>query len=268
MSSCGGHKSRMGVDARSTTDWAARSVRSSVQGGATPSWRRITEAGIGKGYRFHVRVVLFLMVHWVYVLQSSDTDAIYVGETTRLYRRWHEHSTGRGGVTTSSDNYDTLIGLYNVSHNINFLDYFKDATQHQKHDWKLEHYWNDEVDRSLALEVENHITERYSYDGKDVKGGKYCRDGCSINTANFTVDRPLCKCGLPCEVNLKKDKTKIYFTCPVPVWVDYGYNIPEKCNFWKEYEQYRTLREEHIQTRRQTWREKRLAAYIEATKDD
>jgi hypothetical protein len=73
-------------------------------------------------------------------------------------------------------------------------------------------------------------------------------------------------------VNLKKDKTKIYFTCPTPEWVDYGYNIPGRCNFWKEYEPYRTMREQDEIRSRQEYaiqmRKKNLAAYIEATKDD
>ena len=214
------------------------------------------------------------MVHWVYVLQSSETDAIYVGETTRLFRRWNEHIRGRGGITTSSDNYDTLIGLYNASHNINFLDYFKDAEDYQIHDWRLEQYWDDDVDRSLALEVENHITERYSHEGKRVKGGKYCRKGCIIPTTNIRIDRPLCKCGYLSEVKMKNDKTKIYFVCPIADWTNKfdGIKTPSPCDFWKEYEQYRTLKEQHEQKRRQEYaiqkRKEILAACIEATKDD
>jgi hypothetical protein len=215
------------------------------------------------------------MVHWVYVLQSSDTDAIYVGETTRLYRRWHEHSTGRGGVTTSSDNYDTLIGLYNVSHNINFLDFYSCSDILHNPIGRVIWGWNTQCSKEDALQVENHITERYRIERKDfsnIKGGKYCRDNCIFDLTNVIIDRPLCKCGYPCEVNMKKDNTKIYFTCPVPDWVDYGYDIPEKCNFWKEYDPYRTMREQDELRNRQEYaiqmRKKNLAAYIEATKDD
>ncbi len=217
------------------------------------------------------------MVHWVYVLKSSTTGSVYVGETTRLYRRWNEHRTGRGGVTTSSDDYDTLIGLYNVRHNRNFLDYYK-CSQEQEHDWRCAYYWDGEVDKSFALEVENHITERYKYEHRkgawwNVKGGKYCREGCITDLQNIVIDRPLCKCGFPCEINMKKDQTKLYFTCPIPDWTAFDdMETPEKCDFWKEFESYRTLREEHEHKRRQQYAEKmrkaNLAAYIEATKDD
>lgn len=218
------------------------------------------------------------MVHWVYVLKSSTTGAIYVGETVRLYRRWNEHCSGRGGVTTSRDEYDTLIGLYNVSHNIKFLNYFK-SSREKVHDWRCAYYWNSEVDKSMALEVENHITERYrhEYTAKDwwnVKGGKYCRGDCIVGVQPILIDRPLCSCGYPCEVGLKNDQTKLYFVCPVPDWTDSFINIetPNRCSFWKEFEPYRTLREEHAQVRREQYakkmRQANLAAFIEATKDD
>jgi hypothetical protein len=188
-----------------------------------------------------------------------------VGETTRLYRRWNEHCTGRGGVTTSSDEYDTLIGLYNVSHNINFLDYFKNSLE-DKHDWTCEQNWNEDVDRSLALEIENHITERYRHEHLsknwwDINGGKYCGRRGNVLSGSIVVDRPLCKCGHPCEVNLKNDKTKIYFTCPVPEWVAFdNLNVPSRCSFWEEFKPYRTLREAHT-TR---YFEKKRVAFIQA----
>jgi len=41
---------------------------------------------------------------------------------------------------------------------------------------------------------------------------------------------------------MKSDKTKIYFTCPVPTWVE-GFDTPEKCNFWEEYLPYRNAKD-------------------------
>lgn len=216
------------------------------------------------------------MVHWVYVLRSSETGNIYVGETTRLYRRWNEHATGRGGVTTSNDNYDTIIGLYNVSHNIKFLDFYECWEIFDNPIGRTIWGWENECDKQDALQIENHITERYITERKgfNVKGGKYCREDCVYDRTDVIVDRPLCKCGYPCEVNMKKDKTKIYFTCPVPEWTDtfYGIDTPSRCNFWKEHEQYRILREQEQQKNRQEYaiqkRKENLAAFIEATKDD
>jgi GIY-YIG catalytic domain len=214
------------------------------------------------------------MVHWVYVLESSDTGSVYVGETTRLYRRWHEHSTGCGGVTTSRENYDTLIGLYNVPHNIAFINFHNNSDNiFDNLIGRTIRTWDYEVDRFDALHFENLITERYAYEYKDlmdVRGGKYCRERCSIT--DTIIDRPLCNCGHPCEINMKNDRTKLYFTCPVPNWVNYGYIIPKKCNFWEEYKPYSELKvkndiENRINYARERQREG-LAAFLEATNDE
>jgi len=185
------------------------------------------------------------LMHWVYVLRSDDDD-IYVGETTRLFRRWNEHQTGRGGVNTSHGNYETIVAVYNVASNRSFARYISDNFV-----WRCERYWDDEVDKQDALAIENFITERLLTDRGitryTIRGGKYlteekCEKFCSIKNQHQR-DRPLCKCGYPCEVKMKKDKTKIYFVCPVPEWVE-GFNVPDKCNFWQEYEPYRKMREE------------------------
>ncbi len=213
------------------------------------------------------------MVHWVYVLKSSTTGAIYVGETIRLYRRWHEHSTGRGGVTTSRDNYDTLIGLYHVPHNIAFSDFCSGILSNPigRTIWK----WDQECDKTDALQFENDITKRYMHDNPNIniKGGSYCRrSDWIVNLSDVVIDRPLCKCGYPCEVNMKKDKSKIYFTCPIPDWVDYGYEIPNKCDFWKEYKEWNEMKEESDHRNRveyaRSMRQVDLAAFIKETNDE
>jgi len=184
-------------------------------------------------------------MHWVYVLRSDDGD-IYVGETTRLFRRWNEHQTGRGGVNTSNGDYNTIIGVYSVVNNRSFARFLDDNAV-----WRCERFWDDEVVKDDGLYVENLITERYLTDmGQSrisVRGGSYTTESRCENYWNSgrtcTRDRPLCKCGFPCEVKIKIDKTKIYFECPIPRWIE-GFNIPERCNFWKEYEPYRKMKEE------------------------
>lgn len=50
------------------------------------------------------------------------------------------------------------------------------------------------------------------------------------------IDRPLCNCGMPCEVKLSKDKTKIYYVFAIKnVWNDFfkEINVDEPCNFWE-----------------------------------
>lgn len=191
-------------------------------------------------------------MHWVYVLMSSTTGAIYVGETVRLYRRWNEHRTGRGGVTTSSDNYDTLIGLYRVGRNWQFLTYRPEMLG-GTYKYQCERYWDEERDKDAALRVENHITERYRLERKkvdwwNVRGGKYCSGKGILDIGKVVVDRPLCKCGYPCEVNIKQDKSKLYFTCPVPEWTAFeDMHTPVRCSFWEEFEPYRKLRDANNQ---------------------
>jgi hypothetical protein len=210
-------------------------------------------------------------MHWVYVLKSSKSGNIYVGETIRLFRRWNEHRYGRGGVNTSNDEYDTLIGVYKVSGNNSFMKYYDDM-MNGKYDYKCCTYWGCDEDKQSACLLENRITERLAVITPNsqykVRGGKYCKQ-----TYNFfskpIEDRPLCNCGLPCEVKLKIDKTKIYFVCPIPTdWCDdfnTGLNVPRGCNFWKEFEPYRKLREV---SNRNYARQKFLEHCLEETEDD
>jgi predicted GIY-YIG superfamily endonuclease len=184
-------------------------------------------------------------MHWVYVLRSSR-GGIYIGETVRLFRRWNEHQTGRGGINTSQGDFDTIIGLYSVVNNRSFVRFLDDGAI-----WRCERYWDDETEKQEALTIENHITERYlserGISHNNIRGGKYttedrCENFC-FGGGKCIKDRPLCKCGYPCEVKMKNDKTKIYFVCPIPDWIK-GFKVPEKCNFWQEYEPYRIKREE------------------------
>jgi predicted GIY-YIG superfamily endonuclease len=150
-------------------------------------------------------------MHWVYVLRDDNDGSIYVGETRRLYRRWNEHQTGRGGVNTSISNFNRLIGLYNVSSNLCFLSYIE-SFKSNSFQTECEN-WDIEVEKSDGLEVEKHITERYIYMYRDkpiisVRGGPYTTkdryEKFRINKSkNITIDRPLCHCGYPCEVKIK-----------------------------------------------------------------
>jgi hypothetical protein len=75
---------------------------------------------------------------------------------------------------------------------------------------------------------------------------------------NFKADRPLCFCGSPAEVNLTKDKTKIYFNCPVSTptnWDNFycSLEIPEKCNFYQEFKPYSTSKEKYENSRKKQY---------------
>jgi hypothetical protein len=186
-------------------------------------------------------------MHWVYALKSSQTGCIYVGETTRLFRRWNEHQTGRGGVNTSEDDYDTIVGAYKVANNCAFMQNYDNLMNGFGAKF-CQNEWGVREDKEVALELENLVTERYFYENKDrgcwwkVAGGRYTTEHICNNfyfsdkINHVTIDRPLCNHGYPCEVHMKNDKTKIYFTCPLPDWVE---GVEDKCKFWKEFEPYR-----------------------------
>lgn len=193
-------------------------------------------------------------MHWVYVVKSDDGH-IYVGETTRLYRRFNEHQSGRGGVNTSNHTPTQLLGLYHVPNNMTFM---RTHAEIQRGAFSQDMtYWNSDDDGDYLV-IENRITERYMYENRNtcgrVRGGKYTTQERCIDyhykmldppdMSKLTIDRPLCKHGYPCEINMKKDKEKMFFTCPLArpnFWEGFYGNleVEDSCNFWQEYEPYR-----------------------------
>ena len=204
--------------------------------------------------------------HWVYVLKYYDLDdehnerihGLYIGETTRLYRRFNEHIHGNGGKNTKyfGDTTDRiqLVGLYDVSNNCEyekynhtisvFYDYysimqFEELVKQWR--WRTENV-SDEHDHDFLM-VENCITEMCITMNKntnvDVKGGKYTKDGSYKEMTLPTYERPLCKCGYPSEVFLSK-KNEVWFKCAVSNtnWLDYHdpcFTISEPCDFIQKY---------------------------------
>jgi predicted GIY-YIG superfamily endonuclease len=59
---------------------------------------------------------------WVYILQCED-DYYYIGETSRLYRRFWEHQDGMGGLNTSMYPPKNIIAIYSVNRIGKFFDY-------------------------------------------------------------------------------------------------------------------------------------------------
>ena len=191
---------------------------------------------------------------WVYVLRNTDNEYndIYIGETIRLFRRFNEHLEGRGGKNTSDFQNVELIGLYDVMQNNIFikyhteikLQYLEELNNFTFDNIKNEINDNDN-DKTLSLFLENRITERFMHihknnDNISISGGKYTK-GNYIKDFNNTdiIDRPLCKCNLPCEVFLSK-KNDFWFKCPLTntEWIDFSHdnlNIPEPCDYFEKY---------------------------------
>jgi len=199
-------------------------------------------------------------MHWVYVLRCSDDGHIYVGETTRLYRRFYEHQYNNGSVNTSNHPPDELIGLYSVTNNYCFAV----IHQYSKYNPMIISKWSQRDDTPGHLDVENHITERFMIEFSQdmVRGGKYTKNEIcdSFDSSLHKIDRPLCHCGFPCEVKLKNDKTKIYFVCPIPTWDDFydGLHLPNTCNFWEEYKTYRIIKEKFMSRINDMWWVRRM----------
>lgn len=210
------------------------------------------------------------MVHWVYVLECED-DYVYVGETTHLFKRFHQHLRGAGSHNTANHSPKKLIGLYNIAANESFRHY-RNAVRANEYNHFILDSWGEEIGDYLRFE--NHITERFFYERKDndcyggglewykVRGGKYTRSTMdeTVNLYKWAsereerfmrarnpiedrpleeiVDRPLCKCDNPSEVKLSRDKKTLYFVCALKnLWIDsfIGLCIPKPCDFWSVY---------------------------------
>jgi predicted GIY-YIG superfamily endonuclease len=191
---------------------------------------------------------------WVYVLKNSNNENIdiYVGETVRLFRRFNEHLEGYGAKNTSDFQEVDLIGLYDVIQNNIFISYHSQIKM--GHIEELNNFTfdnikneinNNDIEKTLSLFLENRITERFmvlykNNENYNIAGGKYTK-GNYINNINEAdiIDRPLCKCNLPCEVFLSK-KNDFWFKCPLTntEWIDFSHdnlNIPEPCDFFEKY---------------------------------
>jgi predicted GIY-YIG superfamily endonuclease len=187
------------------------------------------------------------MVHWVYVVECTD-QCIYVGETPHPFKEFTQLMKGR--KTPNAHVPITLLALYKVNENQSFYQY-NSAVQHDDSVEKTIQEWGSWGDHFF---IENNMTERLFYErrhnhaygmGKEwyrVHGGKYTKESLDSivegykqasesNTAfvgenpiagkkeEDMVDRPLCHCGMPCEVKLSKDKSQIEYECSLKnVW--------------------------------------------------
>ena len=67
-------------------------------------------------------------MRWIYILQCED-NYLYVGETTRLYRRFWEHCGGVGGVNTLIHTPEKIVAIYKVDIVSKFIDYNEYVTK-------------------------------------------------------------------------------------------------------------------------------------------
>lgn len=203
------------------------------------------------------------MVHWVYVVECEDMN-IYIGETTRLYRRFNEHISGFGSKNTERYTPEKLVGLYKVNDNFSFMQYHNNIRKGEYNKFIIDDW---EEDGGGNLEVENHLTEIYLHlraikdnddfwyddgDWQKVKGGKYTKEIYQNPTSKMSkddiIDRPCCHCKYPCEVKLSKDRKTIYFVCALKnIWDDFNSDLErdEPCDFFKVYQDDVYIKKQH-----------------------
>ena len=191
-------------------------------------------------------------MRWVYILRCEN-DYFYVGETSRLYRRFWEHKKGGGGLNTSIYPPEELVAIYKVHTICKFIDYNKYVSKIIDRHWEPEYVTfklrdfnegNEEYyDDNLC--AENNIAECMMIHNKDnwenIRGGKYIRFDCQYKFPNneHIKELPLCKCGLPCDIRKNEDKNYLYFRCAKKnMWdkLREEFDIDdETCNFFMVY---------------------------------
>ncbi len=203
-------------------------------------------------------------MRWVYILRCEN-DYYYVGETSRLYRRFWEHYDGRGGLNTSIFRPINIIAIYSINRLGKFFDWVEKSKKmnyncgyniYFDRGGIIEHFnENDDNDDELYdnLQIENNITEKMMMDSElnyqKIKGGKYTRFNVlySLPNNNIVKELPNCLCGFPCDVKKNDEYGYLYFRCAKKnIWESMRneFDIEEQpCNYFMKYvndSEYRT----------------------------
>lgn len=190
-------------------------------------------------------------MRWVYILRCEG-GYYYVGETQRLYRRFWEHIGGIGGLNTSIYPPEEIVAIYKVDTICKFLDYNEYVCKIINGIWddsyksfKLRDFSVDDEYQYDYLCAENNIAECLMIHRKDewekIRGGMYTRFNTKYEYPNneYIRELPLCKCGLPCDINKNEEGNYLYFRCAKKnMWEDFREQFDiydEPCNFFKEY---------------------------------
>jgi predicted GIY-YIG superfamily endonuclease len=187
-------------------------------------------------------------MHWVYILRCED-GYYYVGETSRLFRRFWEHEDGIGGLNTATYSPECIVAIYKavtldkfIKYNSNVLNTMRGETSY--HRMAIERFDEDSIDYDY-LGAENNIAEcmmlHNPLEWQKIRGGKYTRfDARYKFPENDNIKQlPLCNCGLPCDVRKNEQHSHLYFRCAKKnMWGEFRemFDIEEyPCNFYAEY---------------------------------
>jgi hypothetical protein len=194
-------------------------------------------------------------MHWIYILQCRE-GKLYVGETTRLFRRFWEHEDGEGGVNTSRMGVEKVLAIYKVVNVGRFQAYHETVADPEcEYDRRVFYsaakangaeYDGSEDSYYDAKYLENALAERLMIsrgeDWESVRGGEYVRFVIKYaKPESSPLDvLPFCKCGLPCDVKIDTVKGSFFFRCPsknlypdVREWFDL--QDVEACDFYQVY---------------------------------
>jgi hypothetical protein len=186
-------------------------------------------------------------MHWIYILQCRE-GKLYVGETTRLFRRFWEHEDGEGGVNTSRMGVEKVLAIYKVVDLGRFLRYHQSVIDPESKYTRYvfsDKFMDDDKDYD-GKGLENSLAERLMIsrgeDWETVRGGEYVRFVIKYTKPESSpLDvLPFCKCGLPCDVKINFDKGLFYFRCPnknlwEDVRIEFGLEDMDPCNFYQTY---------------------------------
>ncbi len=192
-------------------------------------------------------------MYWVYILRCED-NIYYVGQTSRLYRRFWEHQDGKGGINTSIYTPQEIVAIYKVSNIVKFIDYNDYVKKilcgiwHNGYEiWKLQQFDDDDYQENPEdkFYAENNIAECMMMHNKgnweNIRGGKYIRFDCKYKFPNneYIKEIPLCNCGLPCDVKKHENKESLFFRCAKKnMWGKFKEEFEiedEPCKFYIEY---------------------------------
>lgn len=161
-------------------------------------------------------------MRWVYILKCTD-DYYYVGETSRLYRRFWEHQNGNGGINTSMYEPEQLVAIYKVSTLCNFFTYDYIITNkicniYFNRSKQILEEFNTECEDD-KLFAENNIVEclmlHNTNTWQKIRGGKYTHLNVNYTFPmnNYVQNLPICNCGLPCDIKKNDEHNYLYFRC-------------------------------------------------------
>lgn len=191
-------------------------------------------------------------MHWVYILKCQN-DHYYVGETTRLYRRFWEHNSGKGGINTYTYTPETIVAIYKVNMLGMFFEYDYLIDGEIYNSYKLKRFDNENGDDEYnGRDIENNITECLMIHNKEtwnkIRGGKYTHFNVTYKfPINDNIQNlPICKCGLPCDIKKNKENNYLFFRCAKKnMWEEFKeqFDIDEEpCNFYMEYSRDKQIR--------------------------